>query len=118
MSEYADRDTIAMSDVYGKHVSAMTAEGLHAKSDIAAELAHRDICIADLKRQLAEATEAVTALSKGKPLGPVVGAQTIINQQAHIKKIEAQLAEAKEKLKRTCAAEGIEDPGCPMLDGG
>jgi len=55
MSEYADRDTIAMSDVYVKHVSAMTEEGLHAKSDIAAELAHRDIRIADLKRQLGEA---------------------------------------------------------------
>lgn len=45
MSEklYADRDSISQGEVYVRHVQAMTAEGLHAKSDIAAELAHRDI---------------------------------------------------------------------------
>ena len=67
--------------------------GEHALNEEILEIV-RDV--AELERQLAEATEAVTALSKGKPLGPVVGAQTIINQQAHIKKIEAQLAEVNE----------------------
>lgn len=42
MSEYADRDIIAQGSYYLRHVSAMTAERLHEKSDIAAELAHRD----------------------------------------------------------------------------
>lgn len=45
---YADRDIVAQGAIYVTHVMAMTKEGLHAKSDIAAELAHRDILIADL----------------------------------------------------------------------
>ena len=40
---YADRDIIQQGKHYTDHVRAMTAEGLHSKSDIAAELAHRDI---------------------------------------------------------------------------
>ena len=52
MSEYADRDIIAQGEVYTKHVSAMTTEGLHDKSDIAAELAHRDIAIESLEAEL------------------------------------------------------------------
>ena len=81
MSEYADRDTIAMSDVYGKHVSAMTAEGLHAKSDIAAELAHRDIRIADLERQLAEAQirMVATVLAGTNELGNIAPVQLDVN---------------------------------------
>jgi len=44
MSEYdKDRDPEALEPFYTRHVSAMTAEGLHAKSDIAAELAYRDM---------------------------------------------------------------------------
>jgi len=34
-----DRDNAALGKWYTDHVSAMTREGLHAKSDIAAELA-------------------------------------------------------------------------------
>lgn len=37
--EFNDRD---WQNHYFKHVNAMTAEGLHSKSDIAAELAFRD----------------------------------------------------------------------------
>lgn len=40
---YAERDIIAQGQTYCDHVMAMTAESLHSKSDIAAELAHRDI---------------------------------------------------------------------------
>lgn len=50
---YAKRDPEAQGDHYIKHVSAMTTEGLHAKSDIAAELAHRDIEIERLRAALA-----------------------------------------------------------------
>jgi len=48
---YADRNHEAQGLHYLTHVSAMTAEGLHRKSAIAAELAHRDIEIARLKAE-------------------------------------------------------------------
>ena len=49
---YAKRDHEAQGDAYIKHVSAMTGEGLHLKSAIAAELAHRDLRIAELEARL------------------------------------------------------------------
>lgn len=49
-----DRDHIALGRFYTDHVSAMTREGLHAKSDIAAELAYRDQRIATLEAEKAE----------------------------------------------------------------
>lgn len=55
--QYADRDIMAMGEYYARHVVAMTAEGLHDKADIAAELAYRDMRLAELERDLAEARE-------------------------------------------------------------
>jgi hypothetical protein len=49
---YAERDIVKQGQPYCDHVSAMTVEGLHAKSAIAAELAHRDIEIATLTAEL------------------------------------------------------------------
>jgi hypothetical protein len=52
MGEYADRDHMELDrdgNYYIRHVAAMTKEGLHAKSDIAAELAWRDREIDRLK---------------------------------------------------------------------
>jgi hypothetical protein len=52
---YEDRDIMALDRVGGyyiRHVGAMTAEKLHDKSDIAAELAYRDWLIDDLLQQL------------------------------------------------------------------
>lgn len=49
---YAKRDICEQDEnggFYFKHVLAMTAEGLHSKSDIAAELAHRDLRIQQLE---------------------------------------------------------------------
>lgn len=46
---YADRDIEAQGKVYLEHVGAMTFEDLNSKSDIAAELAHRDIRITKLE---------------------------------------------------------------------
>lgn len=40
--QYANRDSMALGEYYLRHISAMTSEALHAKSAIAAELAHRD----------------------------------------------------------------------------
>lgn len=51
--QYADRDHMALGDYFVRHVSAMTAEGLHSKSDIAAELAWRDAEITRLRAALA-----------------------------------------------------------------
>lgn len=54
--QYADRDEEALEKAggyYSRHVLAMTAENLHRKSDIAAELAWRDMRIAELEQALA-----------------------------------------------------------------
>ena len=50
---YAKRDPESQGIHYINHVAAMTGEGLHAKSAIAAELAHRDIEIERLRAALA-----------------------------------------------------------------
>lgn len=50
---YARRDVVALGPLYVAHVSAMTTEGLDAKSAIAAELAHRDAHIAALEAEVA-----------------------------------------------------------------
>jgi len=42
---YDNRNIVEQGQHYINHVSAMTGEGLHSKSAIAAELAHRDIQI-------------------------------------------------------------------------
>ncbi len=50
--QYAERDIEALDENGGhyiRHVAAMTAEDLHRKSDIAAELAYRDHKIESLK---------------------------------------------------------------------
>lgn len=54
VKQYAERDIIAMDcagNHYCRHISAMTREQLHSKSDIAAELGWRDLKIAELKAQ-------------------------------------------------------------------
>ena len=48
---YAKRD-IQNLDTYCDHIGAMTREGLHSKSDIAAELAWRDQRIAELEQNV------------------------------------------------------------------
>lgn len=46
---YAKRDLEELGRYYFRHLNAMTREGLHSKSDIAAELATRDMIIDDLE---------------------------------------------------------------------
>lgn len=43
---------------YCRHVSAMTGENLHSKSDIAAELGHRDMLIDKYKQALIDIDQA------------------------------------------------------------
>ncbi len=59
MALYPDQDHAALGDLYIRHVEAMTAEGLHAKSDIAAQLAWRD---AEIARRLGVSRQAVNDL--------------------------------------------------------
>lgn len=56
--QYAQRDTESLGDLYLRHVEAMTAEGLHEKSAIAAELAWRDKLIADQQKRLCDLRDA------------------------------------------------------------
>ena len=49
---YKERDPIEQGLEYEKHVMQMTAEGLHSKSAIAMELAHRDIEINRLRTKV------------------------------------------------------------------
>ena len=55
MAEYAQRDIEELGVYYDGHVFAMTEEGLHEKSDLAAELAYRDKRFVDLVRAIVEA---------------------------------------------------------------
>lgn len=57
---YAERDAMAIDargGYYSRHVKAMTAEKLHSKSDIAAELAYRDMLIDHLREELSNTLE-------------------------------------------------------------
>lgn len=58
--KYAERDAYEIDmagGYYSRHVSAMTSEQLHAKSDIAAELGHRDMVIDKLNSALKHLVE-------------------------------------------------------------
>lgn len=64
--QYAERDIMALDQAgghYFRHVMAMTHEGLHSKSDIAAELGHRDLQIQQLTAQLEKAKAIVRAVA-------------------------------------------------------
>ena len=53
--QYEERDAFKLDiagGYYCRHVSAMTSEKLHSKSDIAAELGHRDMIIDELLEAL------------------------------------------------------------------
>ena len=46
-----------------------------------------------VKHDYAQLQEAYNAKAAGVPLGPIVGAQTIVNQQLYINKLEARIAD-------------------------
>lgn len=56
--QYADRDHMEQGNYYMRHLMAMTAEKLHSKSDIAAELAHRDMVIDALRDEIVRLSQA------------------------------------------------------------
>lgn len=49
---YAERDPYKLEPYFARHMAALTDEDLRSKSAIAAELAHRDSRIEELKRLL------------------------------------------------------------------
>ncbi|AUR91931.1 coil containing protein [Vibrio phage 1.167.O._10N.261.51.F2] len=62
---YAERDIEILDDkgdYYFNHIFAMTGEGLHSKSDIAAELGYRDMRIDELKADKAELLEELESM--------------------------------------------------------
>ena len=82
--QYADRNPIAQGHYYIRHLMAMTSEKLHSKSDIAKELAHRDMLIDDLKAELKAAFNVGTEIAYRDD---VIG------------RLENNLAEAKHEIK-------------------
>ena len=84
---YAKRDPDAQGIHYINHVSAMTTEGLHAKSAIAAELAHRDIEIERLRAALATPAQAAALVS---PSGD--GFMAAVNEMDGLYAAPAQVA--------------------------
>lgn len=61
---YAERDVDAQGVCYLNHLHAMTHEGLHKKAAIAAELAHRDILIAEQAAEI----ERLRGLTQWRPI--------------------------------------------------
>jgi len=47
---------------YCRHVGALTEEDMHSKAEIAAELAHRDLQIDNLRAELAECRDAIAGI--------------------------------------------------------
>ena len=64
--QYAQRDHMAQGNYYVRHVYSMTGEALHAKSAIAAELAHRDIEIDRLRAALRKIADLDPAVDSDK----------------------------------------------------
>lgn len=95
--QYGERNAIALDAAGGnyiRHVSAMTAEGLHRKSDIAAELAYRDWVIADLQAKLNVAEQ--DAKEQAELVG--IGAERELKLHARIAELEANLKRATSAL--------------------
>lgn len=94
MSEYRnyDEDFLEKSGHYAKHVSALTREDLHSKSDIAAELAYRDEQIERLQQENTRSLDVITgrvrveeSISRGQEDFDVERAQEPIQEAACLK---------------------------------
>lgn len=59
-----DRSTCDLNQYYIRHVSAMTGESLHSKSDIAKELAFRDAMIDSLLAMVEEKNAALESIAE------------------------------------------------------
>lgn len=73
---YEKRNTIELGEYYTRHVYAMTAEQLHSKADIAAELAYRDKEIDRLKESLSNIADPIEHLKRNLTKGCEFDAHT------------------------------------------
>ena len=64
---YEQRDVEELGQFYTDHVLAMTAEDLHEKPDIAAELAYRDAEIERLRSAMGRAIAKLSSNYEGIP---------------------------------------------------
>lgn len=67
MKQYSERDIMMLDKAgshYIRHVEAMTSEELHSKSDIAAELGHRDHQIAELRAERESMRDVLAKMAK------------------------------------------------------
>lgn len=76
-----NRDAQALGQTYCDHVMAMTAEGLHEKSDIAAELAWRDEQIKALAYRLDDLLKRMIVRDNGYDRCRLCGHQTHYGQE-------------------------------------
>lgn len=74
-TQYARRDIEDLCEYYTRHLDAMTREGLHSKSDIAAELGWRDRIIEAAERRAADA-EAKVEYARRVGLHVAIGTST------------------------------------------
>jgi len=95
---YADRDVQALGQFYANHVMAMTAEWLHDKSDIAAELAWRDQKINQLLNDLQDITKSGRVLTEIKLIESLKS--QLADTKALLIESENQLAESQAKGER------------------
>ncbi|HDL6529020.1 TPA: hypothetical protein PXJ50_004546 [Yersinia enterocolitica] len=116
MSEIKQYDTevrlesVMGTNHYGVHIHAMTAENLHSKSDIAVELAWRDLRIEQLITQLEaaqkERDEFRLAFQQNEQAKQELFAQkdllitANLNISRRAEKAEAELSAANEKLSK------------------
>lgn len=112
--QYAERDIMALDKHgghYTRHLSAMTGEALHDKSDIAAELAYRDARIAELERynlglanESCELQERVARLNKA--LTRQANTATLGIDAA--KKVAGSNLEQAKRLHAECSPQALE----------
>ena len=87
---YADRYAPDLEPWFSKHMSAMTGEDLHNKSDIACELAYRDQAIADLLQAVKVLGEAFCSVNEfSNQEERKVGRQSLISARATAAKYTA-----------------------------
>jgi hypothetical protein len=111
VTQYAKRDLKRLDEeggYYQRHVSAMTTESLHFKSDIAAELAWRDCeyakCAAVLDQAKAELRKRVKAFDdcEGIRKLSIQRDATIREQAAEIERLKAVVEQREQALPESC----------------
>jgi hypothetical protein len=78
---YFYRDVEQIPGAYGNHVHAMTTEKLDRKTDIAAELAVRDVYIEKLEDMLTQATSALSMYAQADYNSDVESKNHIVNDR-------------------------------------